>query len=365
MKVLEITCEPILYGGQETFIFNFLENLSDKEIDVDVLTLYYIDNDYYKEIARRRGSNVYELKLDFRPGKSRRLIREPLRKFLYKHHYDIVHIHSGSISALAYSAEVARKSGIKQVIVHSHSTGIDNLRHKIIQYIFKRKFLNYATTFCACSKEAGLMKFPKNMSSEIIVLKNGINLNKYKYNATIRSEIRKNLLIPEDAYVVGQIGRYTFEKNQEFTVNIAKKILKDNKNFYFVLIGDGELKSSVMEKCVGLSNLLFLDSRADVWKYYSVFDLLLLPSLYEGIPIVSIEAQANGLPILASEGVSNEIEINSNVKRVSLDDESVWITTILQRNAKRVDTVEKLTDSSWSIDGTVKRIIEIYKGKVS
>ena len=360
MRVLELTCEPILHGGQEAFIFNFLDAVSDDSIDIDVATLYYCDNSKYRAIAEKRGAKIFELKLDFKPGHSRRLIIKPLRSFLTKNKYDVIHIHSGSISALAYSAAVARKSGIKNIFVHSHSTGINNLKHKIIQRSFSGIFLKNVTRFLACSKEAGMMKYPQKVNDKTIVLNNGININRFAFDQSIRKMIRTELSIPEDCYVVGQIGRFTFEKNQKFMVEVSLDI-PANKKIFFVFIGDGELKEEIQSKCNNKS-VIFLDAQDDVWKYYNAFDLLVLPSLYEGIPLVSIEAQANGLPILASTGVSKEIEINNNVFRIGLDDRNLWISTICDRTMERIQEKDNvILKSDWDIQRVTDKLLRLYK----
>lgn len=364
MKVLELTCEPILHGGQEAFIFNCLENIVDKDVSIDVLTLYYCKNDHYQEIAQYHGSKIYELNIDFKPGKSRRLIKRPLRRFLEKNKYNIAHIHSGSISALAYSAEIARKAGIEHVIVHSHSTGVNNIKHKLIQSYFSYKFKRYVTTYCACSVEAGLMKFPKSVSDKIVILKNGVDLERFKYDSENREKIRRRLSIPQDAYLVGQIGRFTFEKNQQYTISIAKKIKQKEENIYFLFIGDGELREQAKELARNNNYIIFIDSQDDVWKYYSAFDLLVLPSIYEGIPLVSIEAQSNGLPILASNGVSKEIEINDNVVRVDLRNKEKWVEIINNHKLLRMTSVERLIMSGWDIKGVADKIIGIYYNEV-
>jgi len=346
MKVLELTCEPILYGGQEAFIFNVLDNIKLDELDIDVLTLYYCDSNKYKTIAEKNNSRIYELNLDFRPGKSRSLIKKPLKTFLKTHKYDLVHIHSGSISALAYSAEVAKKSGIKKVVVHSHSTGVNNLKHKLIQTAFS-------------------MKFPRSTWNRINVLNNGININDFSFDPIKRDEIRSQLSISDDDYLVGHIGRFTQEKNQKFTVDISNK-LRDNDNLRFLFIGDGEMKEELVDKSKDNRNTIFLDSQDSIWEYYNALDVLVLPSIYEGIPIVSIEAQTNGLPIIASTGVSHEIEINENVKRVDLQNIDEWTDLILNRRMRRIDNTDnKIINSSWNITNVVDSIVLLYENLMS
>ena len=362
MKVLELTCEPILYGGQEAFIFNFIENLNNDDIKVDIATLYYCKNIKYRKIAKQKGANIFELGLDFKPGKSRRLIKRPLYVFLSNHQYDIVHIHSGSISALAYSAKMAKKAGIRNVIVHSHSTGIDNFKHKLIQTLFGPLFLRYVNVYCACSEEAGQMKFPQSQWNKIHVLNNGINLNRFEFNSDMRKKIRESLGVNEEAYLVGQIGRFTYEKNQEFIAQLSNKICKERKDIYFVFVGDGEQKEQIHSIIKNTEQVIFLNSCDDIWNYYNAFDILVLPSIYEGIPLVSIEAQANGLPVLASTGVSEAIEINKNVKRIELNNEIEWRKIITKRKLTRLESDDEnlVKGSKWDINSLTTNMIDIY-----
>ena len=134
MRILESFGEPIADGGQETFVFSVLEKMDLSGLEIDCLTAYDCRSKRYRTLVEEKGGKIYSLHLPFAPGKSRNNIARPFRAFLKKHSYDIVHIHSGSISVLAIMASVADKAGVKKVIVHSHATGDkDSLKHKILR----------------------------------------------------------------------------------------------------------------------------------------------------------------------------------------------------------------------------------------
>ena len=216
MKVLEVFGEPILSGGQEAFVFEILKNINMKNLHIDCLTAYEWGNESYRQIVKEHGGAAYELGIPFQPGKSRMNIADPFRKFLKNHTYDVVHIHSGSISALAVMASVADKAGVKKVIVHSHCTGDnDNLKHKVLRFMASFSMSKHVTTYCACSKEAAEWKFVSRYARQACIIKNGIDTERFAFNPNKRKEYRKKLGINEDCFVVGHVGRFSYQKNHE------------------------------------------------------------------------------------------------------------------------------------------------------
>ena len=336
MNILEVTGEPILHGGQENFIYNILENIDNTEFKIDVLTPYWCCNDRFMNLVKRKGGMVYELNLDFKPWKSRRLIKKPILEFLKTKKYDVIHVHSGSISVLAYVAKAAQKVGIKKIIVHSHSTGEETLKHRLIQTAFSPILKNYPTYYLACSKEAGEMKFPKSVLNKLIIIKNGIKICDFSRKLSVREDLRCKYGIPSDAFVIGHVGRFTKEKNHSFLIDVFEKVQSSIPGSYLVLVGEGELEEEIKQRVTELNfkdYVVFTGVVDNPQDYYNVFDLFALPSLYEGFSFVSLEAQANGLPCIISTGVPEDVVLTKGVERIELD-LSKWVKYIIDLKNK-------------------------------
>ena len=338
MRILEITGEPILHGGQENFIYNILENIKNSDLKFDVMTPYNCDNDKFRELIRSKGGKVYELNLEFRPWKSRKLIYQPVLDFLRSQKYDVIHIHSGSISVLAYEAKAAKKAGINKIIVHSHSTGVKGFKHTLIQTAF---------------------------SPLVIVIKNGINIKRFERNNTRGRELREKYHIPDDAYVIGHVGRFTLEKNHSFLIDVFEKVNEAIPNSYLLLVGEGELLEEIRVKASTLKlpgNVIFTGVVDEPQDYYNAMSCFALPSLYEGFSFVTLEAQANGLPCLVSTGVPDAVIINRNIMRMELDSQK-WAEYILNHIGIRDANYTNIKEmAQFDICIAAKEIEELYMG---
>ena len=365
MRVAEITGEPILHGGQERFIANLIECNNDSDVVIDVITPHFCDNNHYRKLVEEKGGTVFELGLPFEPGKSRRLLLKPIYRFLSRERYDVVHVHSGSISALAYIAKAAHAAKVRNVIVHSHSTGLSSVKHSIIKIAFGKMLHDNANHYLACSYEAGQMKFPSAVvKKDLMVVNNGIKITDYKRDDNIRRKQRSLYGIPEDAYVIGHVGRFTYEKNHEFLISVFSQISKQNPYAYLLLVGDGELSDRIRQ--IACNNnleekVIFTGNVDNVQDYYQMMDVFVLPSLYEGFPFVALEAQAAGLPCVISAGVSESVRIGKNVNIIELDNEG-WVSAI--RNAGKMsiaDNDELIKEAGYDINDPTKIIMDIYK----
>lgn len=312
-----------------------------------------------------KPGNVYELGLDFQPGQSRKLLYEPVKRFLEGHIYDAVHVHSGSISALAYVAKAARRSGVNKVIVHSHATGIPSIKHKAIRFVFGFMLRANATDFLACSVEAGKMKYPSDIvKNKLVVIKNGINIEQYKLCSTKRESIRKSLGIANDTYVLGHVGRFSYEKNHSFLINVFNQVHEQIPKSKLLLVGDGELVNEIRAKVkeVGLEDLVIFTGNVDnVQDYYQAMNVFLLPSLYEGLPFVTLEAQASGIPCIISTGVPENVKMAPNVYRLDLGDEQDWIDKAISlKQEKPLDSSIIIQQAGYDIRDTAKQIRSLY-----
>lgn len=366
-RILEVFGEPIISGGQEAFVNNLVSNIDISGLLIDLYTPYYCGNEYYKKNVLKLGGNVFEENIPFTPGKSRKNIIKPFEKHLKSFHYDVVHVHSGSVSVLAYVAKTAKKCGVNRIIVHSHSPAEkETLKHIAIKILTKRTMQKCPTDFFACSVNAAEWKYPKNIvKNNITIIKNGINLERYVFDANVRSEIRNNLNIPEDAYVVGHVGRFSHEKNHKFLISVFAKLKKVINNAKLILAGDGdtieEIKALVKEKeiedCVS-----FLGNIPNVNEVMQAMDVFVLPSLYEGLPIVGVEAQAAGLAVIVSANVSDELKLTNSIQYVSIEDEQLWVNALVRiaDEKPRYQNTEKLAKAGFDIHATAELVRSVY-----
>ncbi len=311
------------------------------------------------------SGNIYELGLTFRPGQSRKLLYEPVKRFLNDHSYDVVHVHSGSISVLAYVAKAARSAGINKVIVHSHATGIPSIKHKAIRFLFGFMLRTNATDFLACSIEAGKMKFPHDIvKHKLVVIKNGINIANFRFCSSKRKMIRKTLGIAEDTFVLGHVGRFSKEKNHNFLIEVFDKVHEQIPNSKLLLVGAGELANDIRAKVkeLGLKeSVIFTGNVDNVQDYYQAMNVFLLPSIYEGLSFVTLEAQATGIPCVISTGVPEAAKIAKNVYRMDLADKQGWINNVINlKNEHPLDNSVAIHQAGYDIKDTSKQIRTLY-----
>lgn len=364
-KVLEVFGEPISRGGQESYVMSILQNMNLSGLSIDLFTPYYCDNQEYVDYINQIGGKVIHIDMPFIVGGSRREIISCFDSYLRKNKYDIIHIHSGSISVLAYYARVAAKYNAQKVIVHSHSSGAkENIKHLLIKLYASGIFKKYVTDFCACSIEAARWKFPKSVLKDVKILNNGIDFSKYRYNFTVRKKMREFYGIDENELVLGHVGRFTYEKNQSFLLDILKKYVDTIGNAKLILVGDGNQLKNVKTKAerLGLKDkVIFTGTQSNINEYMSMFDIFLFPSIYEGLGIVGIEAQASGLPVVASDRIPKTMKISNNVFFIELDRISKWIERI--DNCKKIircTDIKKIEKSGFNIKESVNKVLNIY-----
>lgn len=366
-RVLEVFGEPIISGGQEAFVNNVIESIDWDGLCIDLFTPYYCNNMLYKSNVERRGGKVFVAGLPFKPGSSRFNIEKPLKMILRDRKYDVVHVHSGSVSVLAIVAKVAKENKVGKIIVHSHSPAEhETLKHILVKMLFYRTLLKCPAYYLSCSLNAALCKFPKNIATKKTqFIQNGINLKKYNYNLEKRFKIRKELQIEDDVYLLGHVGRFSKEKNHTFLLIVMEKLIALGENARLVLIGDGELKKQIQNDVISMNldkYIIFTGSVTNVDEYMQAMDCFLLPSLYEGLPFVGVEAQASGMPVIVSTGVSPELKLTNSVQYEVLD-ANKWVDRIKRsRYLSREDNISELRAAGFDIVQTANILRNIYMG---
>lgn len=334
MKILIINTVNFELNGISSVIMNYYKGMNKKDIDIDFMAISEINEKYIKEINRE--SNIYTLNRKKNPLK----YFKELYKLMKQKKYDIVHIH-GNSATVTIETIAAFMARVPVRIVHSHNTTCNYKKlHKILYPIMKKTY----THGFACGYEAGKWLF-KGEKFEIV--KNGIDLKKYIFDINARIKMKKKLSCT-DKIILGHVGNFVDQKNHNFLIEVFDKLLKTNDNYELVLIGDGPLLNEIKNKVdiLGISkNVKFIGKTTEVNSYMQAMDILLLPSHYEGLPVVLIEAQALGLPCLVSDKVSQEAKITELVKFIPIEDSDIWI-----KNIKNQCIEENRDSKKWHID---------------
>ncbi|MDD6478707.1 MAG: glycosyltransferase family 1 protein [Oscillospiraceae bacterium] len=330
-------------AGLETMLMNYYRNIDRTKIQFDFLTHRPQRDDYDDEIESL-GGKIYRAPRLY--PQNYPAYFSYMKKFFASHpEYKIVHSHIDAMSYLPLLT--AKRAGVPVRIAHSHNTSIDlDFKYPLKRY-FRAQINGVANYRLACGERAGEFLFG---GKDFSVIPNAIDTGKFCFNPEI-SIAKKRELNLEGKFVVGHIGRFSYQKNHKFLIKIFSEILKREKNAVLLLVGNGEkedlIKRQVSE--LGISEqVLFLANRSDVNELYGAMDVFVLPSHFEGIPVVGIEAQFSGLACVFSDKVPNEVAFTDNCSFVSLDASAgSWAEQILSfKNFERasIDNSNSLYD---------------------
>lgn len=369
IKVLFYT-EKWCSGGIESFIMNLYRNLDIKKFKVSILTSQNETDIYDKEIEALGGEKTITLDKKYNSP-----ILRTLRNFnrfnanMKINKYDVVHLHICHGVAMIY-AYFAKKNGVKKVILHSHNTNVGN-KHKGIKtfghVIGKYLFEKYADEYFACSDLASQWLYTKKTinSGKVKIINNGIESKKFIFDNKEREKTRELLNI-NDKFVIGNIGRFSEQKNHEYLIEIFKEISEINKNAILFLVGDGELKQSVVNKVEKLGiidKVIFYGLTDDVPRILWAMDVFVLPSLFEGKPVVVVETQAAGLKTYISDTITKTVKFSEYVEYLSIKDEpKKWAEIITKDgyNYDRKNMYEIMIHNNYEIKEIAKSIEKLY-----
>lgn len=358
-RILHLT-NNLALAGTETCIMNWYRNIDRDKIQFDFICLTD-KNSYFKVEIEKLGGKIFIIKKE--NGLTGQIkFYYNLFKFLKTNKFYTFHTHFHYSNGLY--CVIAFLAGIKERITSSHFN--EGYRKTPIYKKFISKLLIklFATKRIAVSNEAGKILY-RNLPYTVIY--DGIDLNKFAYNQAERQQIRKDLNI-EQNFVIGHIGRFEPQKNHKFLIDIFNEILKQKGNAVLLLIGEGPLKNEIKQKVKNLNietKVKFLGVREDVNKLYQAMDCFVLPSFFEGLGIVNIEAQCCGLPVFISDGVPDEAMI-CNTAKISLNTSArQWADIILEKvkNIERKDCSLTLKQAGFDIKDTAKQIEKVYFGK--
>lgn len=300
MRVLTIMTTPFTYDGISNVVLNYYKNFQSRVINMDFALPGKSNKTRANEQLNKSNSKIYYL-----PSRTKNLYNylKQLNEILDNNEYDVVHIH-GNSSTMLIETSLAKKNKVKGIIPHAHNTFS---KYPFLDNLLSGKFLSSYSYALACGIDAGRFLYKGDKFS---VLDNGIRVEDYKYNIAYREQIRNSLNIKKDEIVIGHVGHFTYQKNQEYLINLISRNKLNDKKIKLLLVGNGENKEA-LKKIVKNKNLsetvLFLGNRSDVNQIYSAMDLLVMPSRFEGLPLTLIEAQSADLKCFISDKITKEV----------------------------------------------------------
>lgn len=332
MRVLVIETTVFGYDGITNVVTNYYKYQDHNRVHMDIVTINEVSSDLKEFMAENKSLNYV---LPYRNNHPFKYLVS-LIHIIKKGNYQIIHAH-GCSATMGIEMLAGKLAGVKVRIAHSHNTKCDHVRvDKILRPIFN--------TTCnvrfACGKEAGEWLFP---GKDFSVIFNGIDLEKFQYNVQIREQMRKQYDL-DGKFVIGHVGRFSVQKNHDKLLGIFKCLKDEVKDAKLVLVGDGELREKMEKKASNNKlDVLFVGLTDEVGKWLQAMDMIVFPSLYEGLPVGLVEAQAAGLPCILSGTISLSTRITDLVTFVDLDgDEKLWVKQIKSNRDvfNRADRVE-------------------------
>ena len=326
-------------GGITQYVLNHWNYIDKSKFAVDFVTIE--QNLDFCETLTTAGCTIHSLPRNFSFKKNYIPSKIAVSK-IYSNNYDIIYFNMSNLCDLTL-LRMAHKSGSK-VIVHSHTTKVEDFslfRRGVItflHYLNRISIKRYSDIRLACSTLAGNWLFGK--STDFTVIPNGVDLERFKYNDETRVRFRNEMSINGECLSLCHIGRFTYAKNHEFLIGVFENLLQKQKNAKLFLIGKGihetEILASIRRK--GLEDSVFmLGARSDIPNLLQAMDVFLLPSFFEGFPIVAVEAQAAGLPCLLSDTITAEASIVKElVSFLPIDSGyDLWVDKILKQISNR------------------------------
>lgn len=339
-------------GGVGTFLINMHSNIDTTKVEFDYLINASIEEEgYFDNIVSSLGANVFILP-ELKYENVFRYLKE-LNNFFKQHNdYKAIHLHTANIGIFTFA--MAKKYGLKHRILHSHNTKYSDKKFNSIRnFIMQLPVKKMANVYFACSKKAGRFLFGANNldKGKIFIAKNAINAEVYRYNPVKREQVRKELSL-EGKFVIGHVGRFNLQKNHDFLIETFRKIREINEHTVLVLVGGGELEEQIKTKVEQLNlqnHVRFLGIRNDVPDLLQSFDIFVLPSLFEGLPLVGIEVQAAGLPCVMSDTITEEIKITNIIDFVNLNEgPEYWAKKILEsKGTERKDAYNYIVEAGY------------------
>lgn len=368
MKKIKILQMPIAntQGGLTQYVLQNWKFINRDRFQFDFVTLSkFLD---FADKLINEGCKIHYLSCSSMENVDRFIVE--MKKVL-AHDYDAIHLHTSYWNG--FLAEIlAKECGCQKIIVHSHSTLVDaaddKRRAKLIEEHneYKKEFSEeYATHFCACSKASADWLFGQQIPRDKIrIMNNAIDVKRFVYSEVTRNQYRESFGIKND-FVIGFVGRLSYAKNPHMVMEIFKKLCEKVPNAKLLLVGTGPLEVEIHDLAYQLGiidNILFLGRREDVAQLMQAMDVFILPSRFEGLGLVLIEAQAAGLKCIASSNIPLETKITPDVEYLP-DDIELWVDEIVKysQGYVRSDNIELIKNAGYSLEEQIKEVEKLYE----
>ena len=358
MRVLQIVSNLSIRSGVMTVLMNYYRHIERSHIQFDFL---YFDEreDTYEEEIRHLGGAIYKFSRKTYPMEWKRFCRANYGK------YEIVHNHELYLACLFLNMK--KRLGNEIYISHAHATkfsdvAVKELRNKILA-LPSSAISDY---LLACSCNAGEALFGKAFQKKGYILKNAIEIEKFRFDESLRAQIRKELQINQDTMVIGHVGNFTPPKNHSKIIDIFQCLLERQSNAKLLLVGEGELRAEIAQrvKDIGIAEkIIFTGVTSNVVQYLNAMDVFLFPSLFEGLGIALVEAQANGLSCVYSNAVPKEADVcGGRNKRLDVwDADTDWVDALLEVDKKRYMSQDKVRCAGYAIKEEAKNLQKFYE----
>ena len=366
LRVLEVLrTVPDNPGGIETCVLRAAEPMDRDGLQIDFLTAYPCTNPAWTARAEAMGGRMHTLGLAHGAGK--RAMFSAMVRFLKEHPYDVVHVHSGWIMELAAWTAAARLARAGRIILHSHGAGADeNPAARLLKTAVCRPLvLRLSDERCACSQVSAKWIYGKRAAKRVRVIRNGIPADRFRYDPRVREDLRKEYSVPETAFVAGYVANFYPVKNHPFLLEVFSEILERDPGAWLLLVGDGEEKERIRtyaERMKLADRVIFTGTTDRVPDCLQMMDAFVFPSWNEGFGLASVEAQAAGLPVVASDGVPKETRVTDGVVFLPLTaGAAAWAETVLGfRGRTRTDGADKVRAAGYEIRVIAEEIRKLY-----
>lgn len=361
-----IYCETWESGGIESFLTNVIQRLDMRQFSIDIVAASLKDSVFTGELERK-GVRFRQLS-----GSTRRVTHN-LRLFgqlLKEQQYDVLHLNIYQGLSMCY-ARAAKKAGVPVRIIHSHNTALRKSATRFLKMAIhtmaKCWMAANGTRFLACSTDAAQFMFPKSMVKNGLfsVVPNGIETERFQFEAEKRKRFREQWDL-QRKFVVGNIGRLCYQKNQTFLLDVFRELCKLRPESKLLLVGAGEDEPMLRDKAAQLgveANVLFYGTTSSPEETLWAMDVFAFPSRFEGLGIVAIEAQTAGLPVFCSEAIPKEAYVTEQMYQIPLDrGAAVWAEQIsaCQPMRDRTQSVFKVRKSGFDIQDVARQVADYY-----
>lgn len=354
-------------AGVATIVYKWGQEFDSNEIIYDYLMQSGLPEKEYQEAIKKKGGKVYTIQ---NGSKNVYAVIKWIEKIIRENQYEAIHINTDTAYVAAAYIYAALKAGIKNIYVHSHCTQVDDANYlkrqvkTFFHYMFRPYVCRNTKVYLSCSKYAGVWMFgKKSMKKEKVkVIYNGVEVERYLFDPEVRRQYR-SLLNIEGKFVVGCIGRFSYQKNHKFLLKVFSEISRKKEESILLLIGDGELRNKIEIQIKDLElmeKVILLGIRKDVPLLLNAMDVMVLPSRFEGLPVTLIEAQMSALPCIVSNNITHEAKFTKDVKYIKGYDINKWVKAVLSvEGKKRERNEEEKYMSNFNIQHATKELTQI------